>query len=476
MSVEEDDLPASTNFELFLEENDLKASQFDLSSLEALKEIILQSSSKATPTTTSTSITQHQHTNTNDKDVMEREAYNHRVHFSQRALSPPDFETLTPFERYVVQKLEQQDQLITDLHRRLLETPSSSSSTSSYQPLQQQQQQQQQQQPLLRDIPGEAFHREVIARRLAVPPQPHPRDVARQPLLQPNQQQPPLIPAPANTNVWIQLRDTIVSYTKQVQTSRIGRLLYLVYSVGRLQLNNRLDLFLILKVLFMLAILTNNLNSTKRYTNKDKDNSSTVGMGWSIKFYLMGSMILLGFLAQTGIFSFLYKFCIQHKFPHRILVDNEVITTEQANGEMNTIVRPLQNNNNDNNNNNNNNNAGGWRETFLFGGQIAGPMQPPPNELQVQAIPWWNKWWTMIEDILFLLGSFVLSIFPMWRAAPRPNHRMVQNENDNNQNHENEHNDNLQQGPGIVAAPVDPAGPEDDENDDDEEEIVVQNL
>ena len=201
---------------------------------------------------------------------------------------------------------------------------------------------------------------------------------------------------------------------------------------------------MLLKVLFMLAILTNRMHSKKGSQDSD----------WTVKFYATAALVVLGFMFQTGYLTFVYHFCVRY-VPR--LWAGEEITLEQAYEEEAEAARE-QRQQQQHRRNNPDGNAG-WRQTFLFGGQIdeqpgqQPPDQPPPS-LMVKVLG-------ILEDVAFFFGSFVLSVFPMWRAAPRP--RPVPPEPNNDDNN----NNNPENGPGVVAPPVDPAAPEEDEHDGD---------
>lgn len=171
--------------------------------------------------------------------------------------------------------------------------------------------------------------------------------------------------------------------------SRFVRLLRLFIALRRHYVPN-LDLGLVFKIAFMVALMFSRLTRRKRDTNK---------------FYVVVVLAVIGYLYQTKILSFLYRFA-KEGYPYRILIENEEIDPAQevaalaaAANEAPPGPQARQNNEAE---------AGEpelphLQDTFL-GGRIH---RPPQNVV-----------FRVVSDVFMLFGSFFLSIFPMWRPEP----------------------------------------------------------
>ena len=229
-----------------------------------------------------------------------------------------------------------------------------------------------------------------------------------------------------------------------------------------------LDGGLIFKVLFMMAILMARMSSSSKRFNDTE---------WHTKFAVLTTIVLVGFLAQTGYLKYLYIFLVKENFAGRIW------RGEDANAMIQNpapVVAGGPNGNNDNNNNNNNegpalprgqfppnhqqpgqagnnNNNGaaadnGWRNTFLGG------MIPQADQGGVAGA---------VQNVALVLGSFLMSIFPMWQPEgppvprqppqPRPPQPAVEGFG------------GVAAGPGEVRPPRDPVQAVDDSDDDDDD-------
>ena len=225
--------------------------------------------------------------------------------------------------------------------------------------------------------------------------------------------------------------------------SRLARLVRIFGEMRRRQVPN-FEWGLVFKVVIMMAILFSRLGGGASSSGDDED------QGIPTKFYILGTVLVGGFLFQTGYAQFLYKFIVEENVLYRILILNQDVVIPPPGP-----ARPQR----DNNINNNNNDDGwfDWRETFL-GGRIQRGEQDPQAPFL----------WRCVCEIVLLVSSFVLSIFPMWHPqAPPPPPAAPENDDDDD--------DDQQQGvaandgaPGVVRPPVDPAEPEEDEEDWDE--------
>ena len=254
---------------------------------------------------------------------------------------------------------------------------------------------------------------------------------------------------PANNNININNRQAapqpaaprgIFGLPSAIRNSRIAKILALFLALRRRHVQ-ALDPGLIFKVLFMIAVLMARMsNNSIRRGGPD-----AVGDMWATNFAIVSTLVLVGFFIQTGYLKYLYIFCIKENYPGRIW-NGEDITAQQLQQQQQQ-QQQQQNAGAGRNNNNNNNNDGaapppeenqqpgdpqqpplpqgapapqdrGWRDTFIGGGIP----QHVEAEDGVEAEGEGGGVMALVQDVGLLLGSFVLSIFPMWEpeAVPRP--------------------------------------------------------
>jgi hypothetical protein len=263
-------------------------------------------------------------------------------------------------------------------------------------------------------------------------------------------------------------------------TARLVHMMVLFSGLRRRHNVQELDGGLIFKILFMMAILTARMSG---HASNKKEGGNHHHHAWQFKFAILVVIVLLGFLMQTGYLNYCYLFFVKERYPQRIW-----------NGTMS--VEEIQNLTRDNNNiNNNHNNAQqpqqqarqqqaqqqqqqqqepqqqqqGWRNTFL-GGLIpeVDPEQPGGRVLG------------LLQDVALLLGSFVMSIFPMWHPEGPRRQNIIVAEAAAQQQHPHHHNPGEQQQqqqdgmimPGAVRPPPDvlQAAEDDDDNDNDDDD------
>ncbi|KAG7366326.1 hypothetical protein IV203_028996 [Nitzschia inconspicua] len=176
------------------------------------------------------------------------------------------------------------------------------------------------------------------------------------------------------------------------------------------------------------------------------------------KQQLMISIVVTGFLYHMKVLSFLYKFFVKNNVPLRIWKGMDPEGTDDVYGNNRDAAAA-------NRNNNNNENANGpaaeeppglprpighpvagrgnhgWEDTFLMGGIAA-----PNNGNNAEGGGVGNPVSRFLWDIIYLFGSFFLSIFPMWRAEQRPRPIPPAEENDDDipqqqQQHDDDDND-----------------------------------
>jgi hypothetical protein len=145
----------------------------------------------------------------------------------------------------------------------------------------------------------------------------------------------------------------------------------------------RLEGALFFKVILMVSIMT-----AKVLSRPQKENAL---LSNSFKFNLIMMAVLVGFMIRSGYYSFCYNFFVKDRLLQRIY-QGETIDVDQNQWDVNHI-------NNRNNNNNNLRNVIPRNRMFLGGD-----------------IPARRNGFTIFVDFAILIGSFILSLLPMWRA------------------------------------------------------------
>ena len=249
-----------------------------------------------------------------------------------------------------------------------------------------------------------------------------------------------------------------------------------------------LDGGLIVKVIFMLAILSSRImrSSPKRISTKNNsNNNSNQGIvdDTHLKFLALIWLVLMGFLVQTGYLRYSYIFFVKENIAGRIW---EGETVED-------ILRGGRDNNNNNNNNNpenaddDNNNAADGQAAPPRGQQPPGQPQRGhgpgrPNNRENGGLGGWRNTFLgglipqggqggivgLFQDIGLVFGSFLLSIFPMWQPEGPPPPPAPQPPADGQQQEgPPQPPGGLAAGPGEVRPPRDAFQAADDDSDDD---------
>lgn len=273
------------------------------------------------------------------------------------------------------------------------------------------------------------------------------------------------------------------SYEK-IHTSKGGKIFRLFIELKNRRVRN-FDHGLFVKVLFMLGIF---MFRIQRRGGKPKDGGFFSNLDFSTKFSMLATCIMIFFLVQNGFMKFMYNF-LKENYAGRIMDGEEldvntVIAEEETKRERATIVDQNENNNNERDVVNNANNipndnplVGGiaviqdiilrqidvinrvnWRRTFLGGAII------PNNQEERQRISLIR----FFHDFVFLIGSFFLSIFPMWRPVPLPPTQPIQTDE---QQQEPEGAGGPNDGPGVIPRiqpPDDPAEEEEEPHEHDD--------
>ena len=168
--------------------------------------------------------------------------------------------------------------------------------------------------------------------------------------------------------------------------ARVRKILSLFIALQRRQAPN-FDGFLILKVIFILSVLLGRFGHQQGEEKED----------WIAQYrlHLLVQLVVMGFLFQTGLLSFFWSFAVKNNYPVRIWngedidIEAEVqhvpLVQRDANRAQAPDVRNV------------------LRNTFL-GGAIIRPREAQ-NYGPIR----------FVQDIGLVIGSFFLSIFPMWR-------------------------------------------------------------
>ena len=272
-----------------------------------------------------------------------------------------------------------------------------------------------------------------------------------------------------------------------VRQSQLVQLAILFDKVRRQQVQD-FQWGVIFKVIVMLSILLGRVLSSASRRKLDDSSSASWWSQIPFKVYVLMGLVIAGFLGQTGYLNFLYHFFVKERYPFRVLVQGEKVQDilqaleEDRNPQQPPRPRPAvggggaalpgQNNNNNNNNNGGNNNnqndpnqppppPNHWVQRFVVRGRIA---RPPNNNNAVPGLV--MTLWNVVADVIYLLGSFFLSIFPMWRPQGDDHHPAAAEERPAAAEEEepaNPHN-NDNNGPGRVQPPHDPAAADDDDD------------
>jgi hypothetical protein len=249
-----------------------------------------------------------------------------------------------------------------------------------------------------------------------------------------------------------------------------------------------LNLGMVIKVMVMMAILLSRLSQRR----KRPPSSETDPLFKDYKYYFLMTIAMAAFLVQMGLVKFLYNFFVKEDYPWRIWQGEEIdagqegvriLQAEQQQQEQGRVVAAAAAAADREPPNNNNGGAQllpaqeaeqpGWHYAFLTGGVAANDDDDDDNNDQNNhhnAGPF-----RLLQDVGFLVGSFFLSIFPMWKPQavrmpavppPPPLEELAGNNNNNNTN------------PGLpqVQPPRDAfqaAEDDDDDNGDDEPREIL---
>ena len=185
------------------------------------------------------------------------------------------------------------------------------------------------------------------------------------------------------------LCEWILEIPARIRTSRTMEVWRVFLALHRRHV--RLDGALMFKVVMMVAIFSAKFMSRSR--------KKTSGF-WTatLKLNLVVVMVFVGFLIQSGYVNFFYRFFIQDKLVERIYA-GENIDVDRI--RWNDPAGPRNNRNNN------------LRNLVPRNHMLVGNIPAPRNGINI------------LMDVVVLLGSFLLSILPMWKPEGQPQERQA---------------------------------------------------
>jgi hypothetical protein len=382
-----------------LKEAGLDASPMDPASMEALKEFMLEMPKEKDPSfaavvnretrkapplsrVTQNALQRRVSDLTQGADTL---AYNNNVreHDSNASTAGSTGAGASPTEQKILDQLHQQTELIWQLHRRietLTTTVEKLAATGGG------------------GNPGNTA-RETRANATQAPPRVRRRDVLLPRVVpdvvhpdndDPDQQAVPPPPEnlPVRGGMVHRAYQSLAAIPTAVQNSRTAKIAK-VYMALRQREAPDFDLLLIFKVLVMVTIFMTRMSSHRKNTDT---------FMWMYRTYLIGSFIVVGFLLKTGYIKFMHAFIVKENYPGRIWNGEEIDIDNLP--PMGLVRRPgpvaARN-------------AGpagplAFLRRTLLAGHI--PRMDPARRGAVVL--------NVIQDLVCLMGSFFLSIFPMW--------------------------------------------------------------
>lgn len=195
------------------------------------------------------------------------------------------------------------------------------------------------------------------------------------------------------------------SLPSYIRSTRVAQICQLFWALHQRQMRDRIDFNLIIKILFMGAILM------AKFSNSRKRGKKSIKSKFQMHILVM--LIVGGFLIQTGYGRFLHNFFLKERYAQRIWAGEEIDVTVQPHF-----------------------NAQQQRRERQQGGQVQEANEEGPGLLRggiARAHPaQGNIVGKFVMDIVYLFGSFILSILPMWKAQARqPRNNVPANEQEN---------------------------------------------
>ena len=294
-------------------------------------------------------------------------------------------------DKRILDQMQMQTALLIDLQRRVEEL-------TNIVLLQQGQLQQQQQQggyvPPQTMIVNQAVPQQQA--RNFPPMQPQARNVPP-PVAAQEPAQPPAVP---QQMFIFALFTSIPTYIRSTRVAHICRLFWALY---KRDMRGRIDFNLIIKILFMGAILM------AKFTNSHKRKTSIKS---KFQMHVLVMLIVGGFLIQTGYARFLHNFFIKERYAQRIWDGEEIDATVQPNFRAEQQRQERQE-------------RQVQEENEEGPGLLRGGIARAPAQGGIVG--------KFVMDIVYLFGSFLLSILPMWKPQARQPRNVQANEQQNGQ-------------------------------------------
>jgi hypothetical protein len=201
-------------------------------------------------------------------------------------------------------------------------------------------------------------------------------------------------PARGGIPVFSRVYQSLAAIPEAVRNSRMAKIAK-VYMALREREAPNFDLLLIFKVLVMVTVFMTRMSSHRKNTDS---------FMWMYRTYLIGSFIVVGFLLKTGYLKFMHAFIVKENYPGRIWNGEDIDIGNLP--PLGIVRRPVAVPNAAPN-------AGplDFLRRTLLAGRIPRMDPARPGAVVLNAI----------QDLFCLVGSFFLSIFPMWAPeAPQP--------------------------------------------------------
>jgi hypothetical protein len=404
MSTTEQRDDVNAKVDRVLKEAGLDASPMDPSSMEALKEFMLEmpkendpafaavvnrETRKAPPLSRVTQNTLQRRVSdlTQGADTF---AYNNNIRdFDSNASTAGSTGAgASPMEQKILDQLHQQTELIWQLHRRIetltttvekLATNGGGGNVAG---------------STARETKANANGTQAtprVRRREVLLPRVVP-DVVLPDNADPDQQAVPPLPEnlPVRVGMINRAYQSLAAIPTAVRNSRMAKIVKVYVALRQREAPN-FDLLLIFKVLVMVTIFMTRMSSNRK---------NTESFMWMYRTYLIGSFIVVGFLFKTGYIKFMHAFIVKENYPGRIW-DGEDIDIDNL-PPMGIVRRP------------------GPVAAAQDAAGPAGPLAFLQRTLLAGRIPRMDPArrgavvLNAIQDLFCLVGSFFLSIFPMW--------------------------------------------------------------
>jgi hypothetical protein len=184
--------------------------------------------------------------------------------------------------------------------------------------------------------------------------------------------------------VFSRLYRSLAAIPDGVRNSRSAKIVKVYVALRQREAPN-FDLGLIFKVLIMVTVFMARMSSQRKNTDS---------FLWLYRTYLVGSFIIVGFLIKTGYLKFMHAFIVKENYPGRIWNGEEIDIANLP--PLGIVRRPAAMARN----------AGplAFLRRTLLAGRI--PRMDPARRGAVVL--------NAIQDLICLVGSFFLSVFPMW--------------------------------------------------------------